>query len=182
MKLPYHPFYCEENIWRLCNSPLVDTAQSWAVLISNSAKACPVRGSKSAANRDEPVFWDYHTVLLELTPSPRIWDPECREPSPIPALAYLAFSFPHPLPSPFRPMFRLIKANAYCLDFSSDRSHMRPGDGSWIADPPAWPPIFNGRSSTLLEWIDMSRISPGIIVDLNGFRSFIETGPVNAVE
>lgn len=37
--------------------------------------------------------------------------------------------------------FRVIPAEQYLAEFSSDRRHMRRPDGTWIKPPPPYPPI-----------------------------------------
>lgn len=39
--------------------------------------------------------------------------------------------------------FRVIPADTYLIEFSSDRRHMRRPDGSWIKPPPSYPPILS---------------------------------------
>lgn len=37
--------------------------------------------------------------------------------------------------------FRVIPAEQYLAEFSSDRRHMKRTDGTWIKQPPPYPPI-----------------------------------------
>lgn len=41
----------------------------------------------------------------------------------------------------FDRFFRVISAEQYLTEFSSDRRHMRRPDGTWIKPPPPYPPI-----------------------------------------
>lgn len=41
----------------------------------------------------------------------------------------------------FNRFFRVIPAEQYLAEFSSDRRHMRRPDGTWIKPPPPYPPI-----------------------------------------
>lgn len=43
--------------------------------------------------------------------------------------------------------FRVIPAEQYLAEFSSDRRHMRRPDGTWIKPPPPYPPIQSSGKS-----------------------------------
>ena len=62
------------------------------------------------------------------------------------------------------PRFRVIPADDYVARFSSDRSHMRRADGSWIAPPPPWPPIDRGDPTVFASLLDLRDRSLGTVM------------------
>lgn len=68
--------------------------------------------------------------------------------------------------------YRVISGEAFLGHFSSDRSHMRRADGSWLAEPPSYAPIKNGeRKMNLHQYMDMGnsdRKPDGTNADLAG--------------
>jgi len=139
----YHPFYCEENAWWLCNEASPRAATAYAVFVVNAFGRCPFAGQR-AVPEGRLVWWDYHVVVLDA--DNRIWDLDTRLGLPLPARDWLAGSFPFlgRLPAALLPRFRLIPCADYHRDFASDRSHMRKPDGRWRHAPPPWPPIGDG--------------------------------------
>lgn len=59
--------------------------------------------------------------------------------------------------------FRIVTAQHLRTHFSSDRSHMRGGDGEgWLAPPPPWPCIGGPTPSTLPAYLDLAKdLGPG---------------------
>uniref|UniRef100_A0A914UX82 Protein N-terminal glutamine amidohydrolase n=1 Tax=Plectus sambesii TaxID=2011161 RepID=A0A914UX82_9BILA len=47
--------------------------------------------------------------------------------------------------------FRVIPAEKYLLEFSSDRRHMRRPDGTWMVEQPSWPCIFASSTGHNIE-------------------------------
>lgn len=141
--LAYHPFYCEENAWWLCDDPALGPGPREVLFVLSEAGACPVAAQR-AAPVGEFCWWDYHVVVLD--GSGRIWDPDSRLGCPVAAGRWLAGSFPcvDALPPRLRPLFRRVPALEYRAGFASDRSHMRGVDGAWLHPPPPWPPIGQG--------------------------------------
>jgi len=80
------PFYCEENIWRLCykrqerqrrqgqgvqpqHNVNANPDQDFVLFISNAQKCCPIfhqKATASSSRRNQPCFWDYHVILLSI--------------------------------------------------------------------------------------------------------------------
>ncbi|XP_052842837.1 protein N-terminal glutamine amidohydrolase isoform X2 [Drosophila gunungcola] len=67
--------------------------------------------------------------------------------------------------------FRVIPADTYLIEFSSDRRHMRRPDGSWIKPPPSYPPILSNTNIHCLgDFICMSAgKGPGAVYSLSEF-------------
>ena len=156
----YAACYCEENIWQLLHTPPFEHTPSRAIFISNPARQCALWNQRAAAADGEPVIWDYHVVAARLEPGRpcEIWDLDSRAGYPLPLEAWWAATFPimdrvHPK---YHPRFRVILAKDYHAIFSSDRSHMRTPQGSWLAAPPGWPAIWQGHD-TLQDLISMER-------------------------
>lgn len=147
----YTPYYCEENIYLLAEQ-MIDGRKMCAasdpesivdpisvVFITNARRSCALLHQR-AAGKGKAVFWDYHVIMMSgMGRAAMIWDLDTRLDFPCPAIDYLARTFPADTPVEFRPLFRIISAEAYLAGFSSDRRHMRKEDGSWLKPPPAWP-------------------------------------------
>lgn len=58
----YHSRYCEENIWHLCQH--TEFAQSQVIVIAAQTECFPMLYQRAASSAHEPLFWDYHVVLL----------------------------------------------------------------------------------------------------------------------
>ncbi len=46
--LRYHPFYCEENAWWLCNEAVPSTAMAFAMFVVNAFGHCPFAAQRAA--------------------------------------------------------------------------------------------------------------------------------------
>jgi protein N-terminal glutamine amidohydrolase len=156
----YTPYYCEENIYLLAKQivetqksiAISDTETTWdpisVVLITNAKRSCALLHQK-AAIKGKMVFWDYHVIMMSgRGRAAMIWDLDTRLAFPCPAYDYRALTFPAGVPEEFRPLFRVIPAEAYLREFSSDRRHMRNSDGSWSKPPPAWPCLRGGGAES----------------------------------
>lgn len=178
--LHYQPFYCEENVWWLCAEPLLGTKprvcdrpdQRRVVLIVNRFGHCPFAGQR-AGRPNQVIWWDYHCVLLDGLG--RIWDLDTRLGLPLPALDWLAGSFPFigRLPPDLTPRFRLVPAAEFRRDFASDRRHMRGADGHWYRPPPPWPPIGSGY--TLPRYLGLGGDGPGELLDWAALHRLLES-------
>lgn len=151
------PCYCEENVWRLVFRKLHHDAKSettmgttrktvsyYVIFISNPKGCVPMFHQLACSNRDKPVFWDYHVILLSrdrlVAGSSLIWDMDSDLPFPCPFHDYVrrVFPNPHQWPVDYTPYFRVIDAFTFLQHFSSDRSHMMIGNGEWSATPPTY--------------------------------------------
>jgi len=173
LKRRYQPFYCEENAWWLCqHEGLPQAGSRWVAFIANAAKQCPMMQQR-AAPPGELVVWDYHVIVITDGDGPEAWDPDSSLGMPVPLLDYLAATFPV-LPGDlagYQPRFRLVAAAELIATFSSDRSHMRRGDGSYTQPPPPWePPVAPGHITNLARFIDLSDDIAGEVVTLAALR------------
>lgn len=141
---PYQPFYCEENVWHLCQSAPFDGGEVYVVVISNEQGACPLWNQRACQSPSRPIFWDYHVVAVETGgDEDRVWDLDSRLGCPAAFDIWWQGTFPslEGFPAEFRPRFRVIDAEDYLRGFSSDRSHMEDGEGGYKKPPPSWEPI-----------------------------------------
>lgn len=77
-------------------------------------------------------------------------------PCPLETYAVEAFKPDQGISKRFKALFRAVEGKEFMSSFSSDRSHMLRPDGSYSADPPAYPPIYNGSVDTnVMEFVDM---------------------------
>lgn len=166
----YTPYYCEENIWWLCQDPRLAGARREVVFISNAQRACALFHQRAAAAPDGPVLWDYHVVLaVEGERGFEVWDLDCTLGAPLAAVAWLEATFGPvvALPALVHPRFRVVDAETYVASFSSDREHMRSPEGGWHAPPPEWPRVLRGEPN-LDRFIDLERPFLGEVLDLPG--------------
>jgi len=154
----YQPYYCEENVWWLLQSPTLAGRKCWAVFISGAAGSCQLWRQR-VAHADSSVIWDYHVIALTADAGQaEVWDLDTRIGLPVALTDYLGQTF-RPLPPGHEilaPLFRLVEADTLLARFSSDRSHMRNPAGDWIQPPPPWSaPQAAGQSMNLQRFIDM---------------------------
>lgn len=165
--LDYQAFYCEENVWRLLSRPEFAEMASWAVIVSNASRDIVLLRQITGRPVDGLVHWDYHVfaVLAEPMAGRVALDLDSELPFPCPLGRYLEDTFPEGVQRAFAPRFRVMKGSDYLLGLSSDRSHMRKADGSWLAPPPPWPApgSLEGRPSVFMEWVDVGRRLPGTL-------------------
>ncbi|MGB5831757.1 MAG: hypothetical protein WBG92_07175 [Thiohalocapsa sp.] len=169
----YQPFYCEENAWWLCGESKLSADNARVLFVFNRLGHCPFAAQR-AAPPNRIVCWDYHVVLLDC--NCRIWDLDTRLGLPLPALDWLAGSFPFiaQLPPDLSPLFRMIPCLDYRRDFASDRSHMREHNGRWHRPPPPWPPI--GEGMNLSHYRDQSADAPGELLTWDGLQRRLGDG------
>lgn len=169
--LPYQPYYCEENAWHLCRTLVglgYPPARLYMVFTFSSGRCVPMRRQRSG-DAGAIVCWDYHVFVLEHDPSDaQVWDVESLLGSPVPLSRYLSETFPAQERPEFRPLFRAIPWSLARFEFSSDRRHMRDGDG-YHHPPPPWPVIGTGHS--LPECIDTNPSRFGAPVDAEALLS-----------
>ncbi len=169
----YHPFYCEENVWWLCQEERFAEQKRYAVFISNASRCCAI-AQQRVAPADAVVAWDYHVVMLLETDTTEIWDLDSRLGAPLPLEEYLVRSFlplqPHC--AHLAPQFRLVPAAELLAIFASDRRHMRDADGSWQHPPPEWPaPTVEGQAHNLMRFVDLRDDIAGEVLDLEALRT-----------
>jgi hypothetical protein len=175
--LDYQAFYCEENVWRLLGRAEFAEKSSWAVIVSNASRDVVLLRQVLGRPADGLAHWDYHVfaVLAEPIVGRVALDLDSELPFPCPLGRYLEDTYPAGVQRAFAPRFRVIRGEDYLRDFSTDRSHMRRSDGSWIAPPPAWPApgSQSGRASVLMEWVDVGhRRQPGQVLDIARMADF----------
>ncbi|MDJ0836298.1 MAG: hypothetical protein QNK37_07245 [Acidobacteriota bacterium] len=162
----YQPFFCEENIYQLSLHPHVAALPQKVVFITNAAKTCAVWNMRAAENTWEPVLWDYHVILVvRVGEQFQVWDLDTVLGMPVPARHYFSRSFSLELEEVYLPRFRVLDGNLYRNLFSSDRSHMRNQDKTWLQPPPPWPPILNGPCN-LPRFLDLEDPIAGQVMDL----------------
>lgn len=155
----YTPFYCEENAWHLCQHDRLAALERRVVFISNTHRCCPLWFQRAAPDEGEPVFWDYHVLVMAHEDGAwRVWDLDTTLPSPLAVKPYVAATFgpPNLIPPSYHPRFRVITPDTFIARFSSDRSHMRDEVGAWREPPPPWPPILDTtQRMNLMRFVDV---------------------------
>ncbi|KAF8162949.1 N-terminal glutamine amidase-domain-containing protein [Crassisporium funariophilum] len=166
----YTSYWCEENIYLLCQTYLRDqlVIESWeifVIFISNAKKTVALWHQKASRLEGDPVVWDYHVILM-LRPKPGCVDsahaefgvPEIESwvydfdtclPMPCPWKDYLSTTFPPSLSHEYESRFRVIPGDVFLQEFASDRSHMLVKAESpiqtdipvYISPPPLYDPI-----------------------------------------
>jgi hypothetical protein len=162
MRAPdYTPFYCEENIWQLCQRDDLISDDAQVLFISNIDRTCAIWSQRAAPSPKTPVVWDYHVVLLDRG---YIWDLDCTLGAPLPFGTWWRASFPYmdQVEARHQPMFRVIRRAEYSARLCSDRSHMRD-ETSWFKPPPAWPPIGQGAHN-LMRFVSMEEAFVGEVM------------------
>ncbi|KAJ7685043.1 N-terminal glutamine amidase-domain-containing protein [Mycena polygramma] len=149
-QMVYTPFYCEENIYVLCEALLSRKAEVSVVFISNESKTvCPsCRPPKYAPQAfvqialnnqklggQSVVVWDYHVVLWLRARDQQNWIYDFDSSLPFPCLMkdYLAHTFEEDVPFPYISLFRIVTGPTFVEYFASDRSHMVRDDMSCFA-------------------------------------------------
>jgi hypothetical protein len=179
----YQPFYCEENVWRLCQDPRLEASERLVAVITGSGQGaaerrCAFYHQRLASAEGEPVLWDFHVVLLARVHGWQVWDLDSDLGAPVPAGQYLGATFGDQqlIPAPLRPRLRLIDAGTYVARLRSDRSHMRDPAGHFLQPPPPWPPPGWGRENNLAAFLDPDQPFLGEVVSLAGLRARLAGG------
>jgi protein N-terminal glutamine amidohydrolase len=171
MTFLYSAYYCEENIWHLCQHAQFALYDKRVVFISNAQQNCPFWFQRAARIPNEPVYWDYHVILLYFNESWKVWDLDTLLPLPMPFDEYLEQTFHHRRQSTDEPLdlplFKVVPAAQFVREFTSDRSHMKDEHGRWLQAPPPWPPILAGSANNLHRFIDMTDTAFGTIMKLD---------------
>jgi protein N-terminal glutamine amidohydrolase len=167
----YQPFYCEENMWHLCQSPGLQAYSPHVVFISNANRACMFFEQAQAAPH-VGLVWDYHVITVAVAEDVWVFDLDTRLSMPCRLLNYLAGTFSAMTPTPYLPRFRVLSAAQYLSSFSSDRSHMHQGN-HWLQPPPPWPPlILNDVSMNLDEYVTLRKGGPGMVMEADMLQSY----------
>jgi hypothetical protein len=162
---PSAPFFCEENVWKVCQL----APSSWgvhAVVISNAAQTVAMWGQR-AAMRD-PIVWDYHVVAVATAPSLLVLDVDTRGHALCPLGAWLRLAFRAGVPDAWSPRFRVLAAEVYIEALASDRRHMLDPRGAPLRHFPPWPPPHPDRPGTLTRLIDPGDSFVTPMIDLDG--------------
>jgi hypothetical protein len=167
----YTPYYCEENIWHLCQEPQFASVEAKVLFVSNPLRQCYFWYQRSAPT-GEAVCWDYHVILLAKDSRWKIWDLDTTLPLPMDALGYLERTFMHvgKAQPTWDPIFRVIDAKEFTAEFASDRSHMLDDRRQWLQPPPAWECIGPGKVNNLQSFIDMSDTRFGVVMNFDQLR------------
>ena len=173
---PYQPYYCEENIWKLCKQ--INSPESKVIFITNHQNAFIMKNQIGAKLSPEMgpipfIIWDYHVILMTReNESWIIYDPNSSLDWRISLSAYIKYSFYDDAPASFKPSFRLIEGDDYLKNFSSDRRHMKNDCGNWLKAPPEWPLINPHLNHNLDRYIDFSDTAiGGKIIDLHTLKT-----------
>ncbi|PFH52422.1 hypothetical protein AMATHDRAFT_74213 [Amanita thiersii Skay4041] len=157
LNVSYTPYWCEENIYLLCQTFLADpqisnTWDTYCVFISNQGQSVALWNQKKARESGLPVVWDYHVVLL-LRPrfadvaseESWIYDFDADMPIPCPGREYMEKTFRRDMTQMFQSQFRVISGEVYLDNFASDRTHMsvqlKPVEEMYQSPPPKHAPI-----------------------------------------
>ncbi|CAK0757771.1 hypothetical protein CVIRNUC_002568 [Coccomyxa viridis] len=136
----YCPYYCEENIYKLCQTFAADDGYNKelsVVFISNDEGKVPIQRQTVAENVGGTVVWDYHVIAVERDGDTSvIYDLTSQLPRPCPVALYARQALGPANTWRFTRMFRVIPAALYLEHFASDRSHML--DASSLSDPPVY--------------------------------------------
>lgn len=156
--LKYWPFYCEENIWHLCQEDSFLPFERKVVFISNDIQRVAMQNQRAGSL----VYWDYHVLLLFRDTGWKVADLDTLLSFPCPVEEYLSNSF---VPGK-SPMFRIVDADRYIQSFASDRRHMLDQDGKHLQPPPPWNEI--GRPGfNLWDFVDVTNNEHGQLYDLH---------------
>jgi len=156
-----------------------EDASYFAVVVSNPKKAVPMWQQKAGEEAMcGLVVWDYHVFLLECSrggphatadgvgaaagqpkgKATRVYDLDTRLSFPCDAKDYFQQSFAFN-EEKLRHQgfdltyFKLIEAETYVAEFSSDRAHMLSAEGTWLAKPPDYPPILTDDGKSIFHKI-----------------------------
>ena len=149
----YTPFFCEENIWHLGrersqHQPVGD----FSVWILRGRGSAFVIFAQKAAVPGEPLFWDYHVVLVD-DHHRLVYDFDTLAPFPCPEDEYLQWAFGPGQAAPIdvQGLIRAVDLSVYLHRFSSDRSHMLDERGCPLHPFPLWPCLTSTQQPLTLK-------------------------------
>lgn len=176
-KYKYCAFYCEENIWMLCQEPEFKDKTAIVAFISNPQQSCAIWHQKAAPSATEPVIFDYHVILIVRDQDKdneqahwQVWDLDTTLNFPVKAETYFheTFMVGYKVPKEYQPQFRLINAQDYILKLSSDRSHMKDEDSSYIHEAPKWEASYQAdKGNNLSRFVQMEEEFIGEVLGLD---------------
>jgi len=174
----YQFCYCEENIWHLACEEWFRGREALVVIVSGEGRYRRFWFQKNALSQEAPVYWDYHVILISHEDGWWVWDLDTSLGLPVLADTYFHKTFLQKNIDVAHSdvILRLVNAEEYVRMLSSDRAHMRLPSGEWVAPPPAWPMILQGRNSNLLDWININHDAPGKVLTLAEFMHDYFTG------
>jgi hypothetical protein len=131
---------------------------------------------KASRRSDGLVVWDYHVILLEkTTQGGLIYDLDTTLPYPSSLTSYVKETFAETLPK-YRSFFRVVPADEFLANFSSDRSHMLVAGSTtkYLAPPPTYPCIQrNGVATNLFDkFLNIQDTTYGTVMNLDQFVEF----------
>ncbi|XP_023326804.1 protein N-terminal glutamine amidohydrolase isoform X2 [Eurytemora carolleeae] len=149
----YAACYCEENVYKLCESVKEtsgnEVEKCVVVFVSNKKRVVPLWRQKAGREEEKLVIWDYHVILL-YKPDHRtlVYDLDSELPFPTYFHKYVTETFRTDaiLNQEYHRLFRVIPATTFLATFASDRRHMRKEDGSWLKPAPTYPCISSPTS------------------------------------
>lgn len=167
----YCAFYCEENIWKLCQEPEFLGKSAFVAFVSNPQKSCAIWHQKAASSAIVPVVFDYHVILLSKDEEQGwlVWDFDTTLDFPVKAETYFhdSFSIGYIVPEEFQSLFRLLTPQEYIHHLSTDCSHMKDEEGKWLQPPPDWESPFQSESGmNLFQFVQMEEDFIGEVLDL----------------
>ena len=121
-------------------------------------------------------MWDYHVILIRReNTGTLVYDLDTRLPFPCDFKLYTDQSFgdeTNMLPE-FHRKFRVVDGEEFLQSFSSDRRHMKDGEGRWIKPPPNWVFIRGSKQEehNLDTFIRMDQHGPGTVNNLEQFNN-----------
>ena len=198
------PCYCEENVYRLVARKLAQPGSErsstaggsyYVVFVSSRSQCVPMYRQLASTMPTSVCLWDYHVIVVHVADNgPLILDMDSRLPYPCTLEMYVRCTFPEEVPLIYAPLFRVVRAEVYLKHFSSDRSHMRKEDGTWMAAPPAYACIHAGTSTNLdqyrnMEWRESDQVDEhslqtqfGVVFNQDQFLAYFLRGGKDAIQ
>eukprot|EP01023_Acetabularia_acetabulum_P051636 TRINITY_DN5717_c0_g1_i3.p2 TRINITY_DN5717_c0_g1~~TRINITY_DN5717_c0_g1_i3.p2 ORF type:complete len:207 (-),score=27.76 TRINITY_DN5717_c0_g1_i3:86-706(-) len=183
----YTKQYCEENVYKLCEQwPDFGCEGIKVQRAHQPTSQCQGKKKTGDFASEFLVAWDYHVILIqketnnqEFQRRSKVWDLDTLLNFPCNFDYYCmhALRTQQNLQQKYKRFYRVINGNEFLRFFASDRSHMRGGDGSWLAAPPDYPPIVSedGKTMNLFQYVDMeiqSQNQFGKVMNQEEFISF----------
>ena len=166
----YQKFYCEENIWHLCQREELVNTQTQILFLLPPKRYIAVWQSR-LAKRNLPILWDYHVILMfkDHSSTWRIYDFDTILPFSIEAIDYFYYSLSERY-TDYLPIIKVINSIEYITKFHSDRSHMKDKHGKWQAAPPPWKAIINKEGVALPSLLDTKNVTMGKCYSFKNFK------------